>query len=153
MITVGGHGEDNPNVSWLNSRGMWLTYSIVVTLLHLFLLSVPFLSIPVAWTLTNLIHNSINFVFLHVLKGAPWEPQDQGLARRLTHWEQIDYGVQFTSTRKFLTIFPIILFFLASFYTRYDPRHFILNFVTLLFVVIPKLPQFHRVRLFGINKY
>ncbi len=51
----------------------------------------------------------INFIVLHVIKGAPWEIQDQGLARRLTHWEQIDYGVQFTRTRKFLTIVPIIL--------------------------------------------
>ena len=41
------------------SRGMWLTYAIVVTLLHLFLLSIPFLSIPLAWTLTNVIHNSV----------------------------------------------------------------------------------------------
>jgi len=153
MIQVGGHGEDNPNVSWLGSRGMWLTYGVAVTLLHLFLLSVPFLSVPLAWTLTNLIHNTGNFILLHVLKGAPWEIQDQGLSRRLTHWEQIDYGVQFTDTRKFLTIVPIILFFLASFYTRYDNGHFVPNFVSMMFVLIPKLPQFHCVRLFGINKY
>jgi len=159
---------------------MWLTYAIGVTILHLFLLSVPFLSIPMAWTLTNLIHNTVlcdellswvrkvrglakmshfkkklqcNFIFLHVLKGAPWEVQDQGLARRLTHWEQIDYGVQFTRTRKFLTIVPIILFFLVSFYTRYDKAHFVPNFVSMMLVLIPKLPQFHCVRLFGINKY
>lgn len=50
-----------------------------------------------------------HFVFLHVLKGAPWIPQDQGDCRILTHWEQIDYGQQFTATRKFLTVVPIIL--------------------------------------------
>jgi len=153
MIQVGGHGEDNPNVSWLGSRGMWFTYTMAVTMLHLFLLSIPFLSIPMAWTLTNLIHNTINFIVLHVIKGAPWEVQDQGLARRLTHWEQIDYGVQFTRTRKFLTIVPIILFFLVSFYTKYDTSHFVPNFVSMMLVLIPKLPQFHCVRLFGINKY
>lgn len=43
------------------------------------------------------------------IKGAPWEIQDQGDARVLTHWEQIDYGIQFTRTRKFLTIAPIVL--------------------------------------------
>jgi len=153
MIQVGGHGEANPNVSWLGSRGMWLTYGIGVTMLHLFLLSVPFLTIPMAWTLTNLIHNTCNFIFLHVLKGAPWEVQDQGLSSRLTHWEQIDYGVQFTVTRKFLTIVPIILFFLVSFYTSYDTNHFVPNFVSMMLVLLPKLPQFHCVRLFGINKY
>ena len=50
-----------------------------------------------------------NFVILHLLKGAPWETQDQGLARQLTTWEQIDFGVQFTRTRKFLTVVPIAL--------------------------------------------
>lgn len=44
-------------------------------------------------------------------------------------------------------------FFLASFYTKYDFTHFILNFSFLVLVLLPKLPQFHMVRLFGINKY
>ncbi|CAL8124264.1 unnamed protein product [Orchesella dallaii] len=153
MIQVGGHGQENPNVHWLGSRGMWFTYLVVMFALHLFLLSIPFLTIPLAWTFTNVIHNTCHFIFLHMLKGAPWEIQDQGAARVLTHWEQIDYGIQYTRTRKFLTIVPIVLFFLASFYTRHDAGHFVPNFVTLMFVLIPKLPQFHRVRLFGINKY
>ena len=41
--------------------------------------------------------------------GTPWETLDQGDVRDLTHWEQIDNGVQFTATRKFLTIFPVVL--------------------------------------------
>ncbi|KAL1138039.1 hypothetical protein AAG570_009734 [Ranatra chinensis] len=121
--------------------------------LHLILLSVPIFSIPLAWTLTNLIHNTIQFIFLHILKGAPWIPQDQGDSRVLTHWEQIDYGRQFTKTRKFLTAAPIILFLLTCFYTHHESRHFAVNFVSLVLVILPKLPQFHRVRLFGINKY
>jgi len=44
-------------------------------------------------------------------------------------------------------------FLLTSFYTRYATSHFIVNFVSMVLVVLPKLPQFHRVRLFGINKY
>jgi len=153
MIQVGGHGQENPNCHWLGGRGLWFTYTVAVTLLHLFLLSVPILTIPLAWTLTNIIHNSLHFLFLHVLKGAPWEIQDQGASRVLTHWEQIDYGIQFTRTRKFLTIAPILLFLFTSFYTRHDTGHFLPNFVSLMLVLIPKLPQFHRVRLFGINKY
>uniref|UniRef100_A0A8D2E141 ORM1-like protein 3 n=1 Tax=Sciurus vulgaris TaxID=55149 RepID=A0A8D2E141_SCIVU len=85
--------------------------------------------------------------------GTPFETPDQGKARLLTHWEQLDYGVQFTSSRKFFTISPIILYFLASFYTKYDPTHFILNTASLLSVLTPKMPQLHRVRIFGINKY
>ncbi|OXB60902.1 hypothetical protein ASZ78_009394 [Callipepla squamata] len=147
------HSEVNPNTRVMNSRGMWLTYALGVGLLHIVLLSIPFFSVPVAWTLTNVIHNLGMFIFLHAVKGTPFETPDQGKARLLTHWEQLDYGVQFTSSRKFFTISPIILYFLASFYTKYDPTHFIFNTTSLLTVLIPKLPQLHGVRIFGINKY
>ncbi|RXN17992.1 ORM1 2 [Labeo rohita] len=93
------------------------------------------------------------YLFLHTVKGTPFETPDQGKARLLTHWEQMDYGVQFTASRKFLTISPIILYILASFYTKYDTTHFLVNTGSLLSVLLPKLPQFHGVRLFGINKY
>ncbi|XP_043343487.1 ORM1-like protein 1 isoform X1 [Cervus canadensis] len=109
------HSEVNPNTRVMNSRGMWLTYALGVGLLHIVLLSIPFFSVPVAWTLTNVIHNLGMYVFLHAVKGTPFETPDQGKARLLTHWEQLDYGVQFTSSRKFFTISPIILFTAVAF--------------------------------------
>ncbi|XP_059792098.1 ORM1-like protein 2 isoform X1 [Balaenoptera ricei] len=147
------HSEVNPNTRVMNSRGIWLAYIILVGLLHVVLLSIPFFSIPVVWTLTNVIHNLAMYVFLHTVKGTPFETPDQGRARLLTHWEQMDYGLQFTSSRKFLSISPIVLYLLASFYTKYDAAHFLINTASLLSVLLPKLPQFHGVRLFGINKY
>lgn len=98
---------------------------------------------------------------------------DTGSARYLTHWEQIDDGKPFTESRKFLTVAPIIMFvlhiffmrlpvqdityffrfLLACLYTKNDQDHFIANFLSLIVVLLPKLPQFHGVRLFGINKY
>lgn len=147
------HSEVNPNTRVMNSRGIWLAYTILVGLLHVVLLSIPFFSIPVVWTLTNVIHNLAMYVFLHTVKGTPFETPDQGKARLLTYWEQMDYGLQFTSSRKFLSISPIILYLLASFYTKYDAVHFLINTASLLSVLLPKLPQFHGVRLFGINKY
>ena len=87
------------------------------------------------------------------MKSHPWITFDQGSNRRLTHWEQLDHGVQYTPTRKFLTVVPVALFILASAYSKYDKLHFALNFVSLACVLLPKLPAFHRVRLFGINKY
>jgi len=45
---------------FLGSGGMWVTYAVFLLLLHLFLLSVPFLSIPIAWTLTNVVHNVVS---------------------------------------------------------------------------------------------
>ncbi|KAE8299560.1 ORM1-like protein 1 [Larimichthys crocea] len=137
------HSEVNPNTRVMNSRGIWLTYALGVGILHIVLLSIPFFSVPVVWTLTNIIHNFGMYVFMHAVKGTPFETPDQGKARLLTHWEQLDYGVQFTSSRKFFTISPIILYFLASFYTKYDTTHFVINTASLLSVLIPKLPQLH----------
>lgn len=126
------HSEVNPNTRVMNSRGMWLSYLLGIGLLHVVLLSIPFVSVPVVWTLTNLIHNLVSplvriepcerggktssavspqcmYLLLHTVKGTPFETPDQGKARLLTHWEQMDYGVQFTASRKFLTITPIVL--------------------------------------------
>ncbi|XP_004429270.1 PREDICTED: ORM1-like protein 2 isoform X1 [Ceratotherium simum simum] len=147
------HSEVNPNTRVMNSRGIWLAYIILVGLLHVVLLSIPFFSIPVVWTLTNVIHNLAMYIFLHTVKGTPFETPDQGKARLLTYWEQMDYGLQFTSSRKFLSISPVVLYLLASFYTTHDAVHFLINTASLLSVLLPKLPQFHGVRLFGINKY
>lgn len=152
-MIVGGHGDVNPNSSWLNGKGFWLSYGLAVLLLHLMLLCLPFISTAVAWTLTNLIHNSFMLIFLHIVKGAPFEPLDQGKTRSLTHWEQIDYGKRFTVTRKFLTVVPVILFVLTSFYTKYDTSHFIVNIIALVAVLLPKLPHFHRVWLFDSNDH
>jgi hypothetical protein len=132
---------------------MWVTYMIVVAFIHYVFLSLPFLSVAMSWTLTNVIHNVVSFVILHIEKGTPFETADQGKFRYRTVWEQLDYGVQFSASRKFLTVVPIILFFLASFYTMYDRYHFVINAASLITVLIPKLPLLHGVRLFGINKY
>uniref|UniRef100_A0A2K6G8I4 Uncharacterized protein n=1 Tax=Propithecus coquereli TaxID=379532 RepID=A0A2K6G8I4_PROCO len=145
-INVGvAHNEVNPNTHVMSSPGTWLRHASGVGLLHIVLLSIPFFSVPVAWTLTN----------IHIVWACmnTFETPDQGKARLLTHWEQLDYGVQFTSSRKFFTICPIILYFLASFYMKYDPTHFILNTASLLSVLIPNMPQLHGVRIFEINKY
>lgn len=56
------HSEVNPNTRVMNSRGMWLTYALGVGLLHIVLLSIPFFSVPVAWTLTNVIHNLVSIL-------------------------------------------------------------------------------------------
>jgi len=53
------HSDPNPNSTFFNSRGMWITYVIIVILVHYMLLSLPFLSVAVAWTLTNVIHNAV----------------------------------------------------------------------------------------------
>lgn len=54
------HSEVNPNTRVMNSRGIWLTYALGVGILHIVLLSIPFFSVPVVWTLTNVIHNFVS---------------------------------------------------------------------------------------------
>lgn len=54
------HSEVNPNTRVMSSRGIWLAYVISVAALHVILLSIPFFSIPVVWTLTNVIHNLVS---------------------------------------------------------------------------------------------
>lgn len=66
-MIAGGHGDPNPNTSWINSRGFWLAYVLGVFLTHLILLSVPFISIPMAWTITNLLHNAVSPLWLENL--------------------------------------------------------------------------------------
>uniref|UniRef100_A0A8C8AM69 ORM1-like protein 2 n=1 Tax=Otus sunia TaxID=257818 RepID=A0A8C8AM69_9STRI len=109
-MSVGvAHSELNPNTRVMNSRGMWLAYGISVGVLHVVLLSIPFFSIPVVWTLTNVIHNLVMYLLLHTVKGTPFETLDQGRDRLLTHWEQIDSGAQCTPSRKFLSVSPVLL--------------------------------------------
>ncbi|KAL9967103.1 hypothetical protein ACROYT_G025271 [Oculina patagonica] len=149
-----GLSINNPNESWLESKGTWFTYVLLITIGHLVILSIPFFDTPTAWTLTNTFHNLSMFIFLHYLKGTPFQTADQGKARRLTHWEQLNNGEQFTETRKFFTLVPIFLFMVTSFYTKYDGIHFVFNSLSLLGLsLVPKFPQMYKVRLFGLNKY
>ncbi|KAM8919865.1 LOW QUALITY PROTEIN: ORM1-like protein 2 [Lycaon pictus] len=151
-VNVGvAHSEGNPSTQVMNSQGIWLAYTILVGLLHVVLLGIPFFSIPVVWTLTNIIHNLATCIFLHTVKRTPFVP-DRGKAS-LTHWEQMDYGLQFIFSHKSLSISPNVLYLLASFYTKYDAAHFLTNTASWLSILPPKLPQFQEDHLFGINKY
>ena len=54
------HSIGNPNESWLDSKGTWLTYVILIAIGHLVILSVPFLDTATAWTMTNTMHNVVS---------------------------------------------------------------------------------------------
>ena len=49
-------------------------------------------------------------MLFHLTKGTPFDDDSQGKMRNLTFWEQIDGGVQFSATRKFLTAVPVLLY-------------------------------------------
>jgi hypothetical protein len=50
----------NPNSCYFNSKGIWVTYVIVVAILHYVFLSLPFLTVAMSWTLTHVIHNLVS---------------------------------------------------------------------------------------------
>jgi len=142
----------NLNAGWVNYKGAWVTTITVILALKTLFSIIPGISRETSWTLTNLSFNFGHFIMFHWVQGIPFEFNNQGAYDGLTLWEQIDNGVQFTATRKFLTAVPIFLFLLSTHYTHYDAVTFLLNFTSLVVVLVAKLPAMHRVRVFGINK-
>ena len=60
------HSDPNPNSTFFNSRGMWVTYVLIVAIVHYMLLCLPFLSVAAAWTITNVLHNVVYKLMLVV---------------------------------------------------------------------------------------
>ena len=58
-----GLSINNPNESWLESKGTWFTYVLLIIIGHLVILSIPFFDTPTAWTLTNTFHNLVCYSF------------------------------------------------------------------------------------------
>jgi len=146
----------NKNTEWLGQKGFWAFYIIIIFATRIFL-GLMLVSIGIsdcyAWLLVHCLHTTSTFVIMHWVKGSPfWLLEDQGRYDHLTFWEQIDHGRQYTRNRKVLTMIPVIISLWASYDTDWELNIVALNFIILLFVLIPKLGLMHRVRLGGINK-
>lgn len=87
-----------------------------------------------------------SYIMFHHVRGIPFD-FNSGAFDNLNMWEQIDNGDQYTPTKKFLLSVPIVLFLLSTHYTHYDLTYFIINFLAVLGVIVPKLP-FVRLPLF-----
>ncbi|CAM0905801.1 unnamed protein product [Alopecurus aequalis] len=152
----------NKNTEWFMYPGVWTTYILLLFFAWLLVLSVSGCSPGAAWTAVNLGHFAvrtapvassylITYHFFHWKKGTPFAADDQGIYNRLTWWEQIDNGQQLTRNRKFLTVVPVVLYLIASHLTDYNQPMLFLNTVAVLVLVVAKLPNMHKVRIFGIN--
>uniref|UniRef100_A0A7S1G9T5 ORM1-like protein 3 n=1 Tax=Bicosoecida sp. CB-2014 TaxID=1486930 RepID=A0A7S1G9T5_9STRA len=146
--------EDNRNVDWVSSRGVWLFYVLLVAGFRLALWALPatVVSWPLGWTLTHIAHFLAQFFGFHWSKGTPTSDVDQGAYNELTFWEQLDRGRPWTATKKFFVVVPVILFMITCHATEYTAAHFVVNFPLFLLLVVSKLPEMHRVRIFGLNK-
>lgn len=137
----------NPNVNadWVHFKGAWLIHFVIILILKVTFNFVTLLDNNWKWTLTNLTYCIGSYIMFHQVKGTPFE-FNSGAYDNLTMWEQIDYGDQYTPTKKFLMSVPIGLFLISTHYTNYNLNLFILNGVSCLCVVIPKLAISHRLR-------
>ncbi|KAI5963220.1 ORM1 [Candida pseudojiufengensis] len=137
----------NPNVNanWVHQKGAWIIHIVIIILLKIFYNFINVLDNDWKWTLTNLTYTIGSYIMFHQVKGTPFE-FNSGAYDNLTMWEQIDNGDQYTPTKKFLMLVPICLFLISTHYSHYDLNLFILNGVSCLCVVIPKLAIAHRLR-------
>jgi hypothetical protein len=66
-------------------------------------------------------------------------------------YEQIDAGVPWTQTKKFLMLIPTVLTWIACYTANFKPFYIIVNLAIFLICIIAKLPEMHGVRILGIN--
>lgn len=63
----------------------------------------------------------------------------------------MDSGQQLTRNRKFLAVVPVVLYLIALHTTDYQHPMLSLNTLAVTVLVVAKLPNMHKVRIFGIN--
>mmetsp|Transcript_10620 Transcript_10620/g.17336 ORF Transcript_10620/g.17336 Transcript_10620/m.17336 type:complete len:174 (-) Transcript_10620:1264-1785(-) len=147
----GNHEADhyiNKNVNWVGKR-MYVFYVLVIIVGAYFtnmVLVGTFLTSSQGWTLVNVVHGLVNFTVMHYVTGVPAE-LDNDEFYQLSWWEQLDDGVPWTTKKRNLMIVPVVLFLVVAHVTEYTLSYLVVNLSVLLLVLIPKLPQFYRVRL------
>ena len=139
----------NRSFDWMGSKGSWFVFVIFVGILrYLFsLVAEP----ADAWNYTFWAHCAIQFYVMHWVKGT-MDASDQGRFMDQTWWEQIDGGIPWTKTRKFLFCLNLVLFLVVSKTSEFDERFMVINGLVCAVVTVAKLPELQGVRIFGINK-
>lgn len=140
----------NKNTNWLNNKAAWLFYVLLIFVMWLMISN--WVDPGLAWTYVHIGHGLISWYLLHWTKGSPIS-DDQGKYDSMTFWEQIDDGVQFTATRKFFTIIPVVLFLLATNSSDFSRQPLGVNLIVVVVLLISKLSSMHDVRILGINRY
>jgi len=131
--------------------GAWVIHFVLIALLKIIFDIIPNITQETSWTLVNIFYMVGSFIMFHWVRGVPFE-FNAGAYDNLNMWEQIDSGDQYTPTKKFLLMVPILLFLVSTHYTHYDLTYFMVNFLATLMVVVPKLPAVSLIPL-RISKY
>merc|ERR1719285_1024426 len=88
-----------------------------------------------AWSAVHFVHNISLFSLLHWNKGTI-NAFDWGLYDKLSFWEQIDNGKQYTTPRKLFTVMPILIFLAASYASHWNKSILIPNICLLLVAIV-----------------
>lgn len=152
-----GESIANKNVNWIGPR-FFVFFALVMVvfefLVRLFLVQTfNLVTQEQGWTLVHVFCGVINFVVMHYISGTPGELQDLGEFATYTWWEQLDDGVQWTLSRKLWMLQEIVFFLVTSYLTEYEPSHLVINMAVLLLVMVPKMPQSHRVRIVSEDEW
>ena len=139
----------NRSFDWMGSKGGWFVFVVFVGILN-YLFSLWAESPQDAWNYTFWAYCAVQFYLMHWVKGT-MDASDQGRFMDQTWWEQIDGGIPWTATRKFLVILNLVLFLVVSKESDYDNTYLVVNGVLCIIVTVAKLPELHGVRIFGIN--
>ena len=123
----------------MSSIGAWTIHVVIIIALKILYDTLPRMTQETSWTLTNMTYMFGSYIMFHYVRGIPFD-FNSGAFDNLSLWEQIDQGAQYTPAKKFLLSVPVILFLLSTHYTHYDLTSFLINFLAVLAVVIPKLP-------------
>jgi hypothetical protein len=129
-----------PAANLLSLPGAWTIHIVLIITLKILFNIIPGVSQETSWTLTNITYMFGSYLMFHYVRGVPFE-FNAGAYDNLNMWEQIDNGDQYTPSKKFLLSVPICLFLLSTHYTHYDLMYFMINFLAVVGVVIPKLPS------------
>lgn len=161
----------NKNIDWTGGKFTRIFYLVFIILVWALLHVSQFFSPEDCWTVTNIMHLlvivliigcncdfiqreniqfQVTFVIFHWIKGCP-DDSTQGEYNGLTLYEQIDAGVPWTATKKFLMLVPTLLTWLACHVAEYKPFYVVINCGIFLICIIAKIPEMYRVRIFGIN--
>lgn len=139
----------NKNTDWLDDRGFWVWYVILVFVLRFFVTATCWVLASSQWankygySCVHIAHAVVTFILIHAVKGTPfWSSEDQGQYDNDTFWEQIDHGRQNTWNRKLFTIIPVVLFLAACYEAHWAQNATIVNLVFLAVEVLPKLDVF-----------
>ena len=155
--------EINKNAGIMSTGAgtFYIISCLVVTTTLSFVVSNPDGTTNWAFTLTylNVAHGLVTLYALHWKKGSVVEA-DQGEYDELTWWEQVDGGIYWTKTKRFLTIVPCCIFYITMHVIHRDTdsssrlyyKYMMLNVVVTLVVLVAKMPFMHKARVFGINK-